>query len=101
MKLSKSIIAAAVVATLPLAVFAGDKDKTANSKNTATSSQFNALDTDRDGRISPAEAANDTKIVFSTADKNGDGYLDSSEYMHLDTTTHMPNHPAEPEAPRK
>ena len=101
MKLSKSIIAAAVVATLPLAAFGGEKDKTAIPKNTATSSQFNALDTDRDGRISPAEAANDTKIVFSTADKNGDGYLDSSEYMHLDTSTHMPNHPAEPDSPRK
>ena len=49
---------------------------------TATSSQFDTLDTNRDGRISPFEAANDTKIVFSTADKNGDGYLDSSEYMH-------------------
>lgn len=89
MKLSTSIIVAAVVATLPLATFAGEKDKT------AASSQFSALDTDRDGRLSPAEAANDTKIVFTTADKNGDGYLDTDEYMHLDGTTEtMPTHPA-------
>ena len=59
------------------------------------SSQFSALDTDRDGRISPAEAAKDTKVVFSTADKNGDGYLDNDEYMHLDSSTEtMPTHPA-------
>jgi Ca2+-binding EF-hand superfamily protein len=103
MKLSKSLIAAAVVATLPLAAFAGDKDKTVTPTTTATSSQFNALDTNRDGRISPAEAKSDTKIVFSTADKNGDGYLDSDEYMHLDMTTEsMPTHPAtDTETPRK
>ena len=100
MNISKTIIAAAVLATLPLAAFAGDKDKTAGA---ATSSQFNALDTNRDGRLSPMEATNDTKIVFSTADKNGDGYLDSDEYMHLDRTTDsMPTHPAtDTEAPRK
>ena len=87
MKISKSIIAAAVFATLPLAAFAGDKDKTVTPTGTATSSQFNTLDVNRDGRISPAEAVVDTKIVFSTADKNGDGYLDSSEYMNLDVST--------------
>ncbi|HYJ40900.1 MAG TPA: hypothetical protein VEW08_08930 [Steroidobacteraceae bacterium] len=93
MKLSRSIIAAAVVATMPLATFAGEKDKTAAPA--ATSSQFSALDTNRDGRLSPAEAANDTKIVFSTADKNGDGYLDNDEYTHLDRSSEtMPTHPA-------
>lgn len=101
MKISKSIIAAAIVTTLPLAAFAGDKDKTAAP--TATSSQFNALDVNRDGRISPVEASNDTKIVFSTADRNGDGYLDSNEYMHLGMSTDsMPTHPAtDTETPRK
>ena len=83
MKLSTSILAAAAVVTLPLAAFAGDKDKTTTSMDAATSAQFDALDTNRDGRISPAEASADTKIVFSTADKNGDGYLDNSEYAHL------------------
>ena len=98
MKLPKSIIAAAVVATLPLAAFAGEKDKTA----THASSQFSALDTNRDGRLSPAEAANDTKIVFSTADKNGDGYLDNDEYMNLDRSSEtMPSHPATGEPPPK
>jgi Ca2+-binding EF-hand superfamily protein len=100
MRVSKSIIVVAAAVTLPLAAFAGDKDKTGAAKG-ATSSQFNALDKDRDGRISPAEAMKDTKIVFSTADKNGDGYLDSDEYMHLDSATEtMPTHPAT-EAPPK
>jgi len=94
MKLSKSLIAAAVVATLPLAAFAGDKDKTVTPMGTATSAQFDTLDTNRDGRISPAEASTDAKIVFSTADKNGDGYLDNAEYSHRDMSKEsMPDTP--------
>jgi len=84
MKLSKSLIAAAAVVVLPLAAFAGDKDKTQAPMGTVASAQFDTLDTNRDGRISPTEAAIDAKIVFSTADKNGDGYLDNSEYSHRD-----------------
>lgn len=84
MKLSNSLIAAASVVLLPLASFAGDKDKTQAPMGTAASVQFDTLDTNRDGRISPVEASIDTKIVFSTADKNGDGYLDGSEYAHRD-----------------
>ena len=86
MKVSKSIIAVAVAVTLPLVAFAGDKDKTGAAKG-KTSSQFSALDADRDGRLSPAEAAKDTKVVFSTADKNGDGYLDASEYSSTSSRT--------------
>ena len=91
MKLSRPMIAIAVAAVLPLAAIAGDKDKT--SAPMGTSAQFEKLDTNRDGRISQSEAVRDTKIVFSTADKNADGYLDSSEYpgtgdMSRDT---MPN----------
>jgi Ca2+-binding EF-hand superfamily protein len=53
---------------------------------TAASAQFDTLDANRDGRISPTEAATDSKIVFSTVDKNGDGFLDSSEFAQRDTT---------------
>jgi len=101
MKISKSILAAAIVATLPLAVSAGDKDKTVTT--TSTSAQFDTLDTNRDGRISATEAAVDSKIVFSTADKNGDGYLDGNEYMHRGMTNQsMPSEPAtDTDSPRK
>lgn len=49
---------------------------------TSGSASFEALDANKDGRISMAEASVDPKLVeeFSTADKNGDGYLDSNEY---------------------
>ena len=102
MKISKSLIAAAVVALLPLAAIAGDKDKTVTPVG-ATSAQFDTLDTNRDGRISPAEASSDSKIVFSTVDKNGDGYLDNSEYTHRSMSTEpMPGNPAtDAETPRK
>lgn len=84
MKLSKSLIAASAVVLLPLAAFAGDKDKTVTPVTAASSAQFDQLDMNRDGRISPVEASSDSKIVFSTADKNGDGYLDNAEYSHRD-----------------
>ncbi len=92
MTFSKSLIAAAVIAVLPLSALAGDKDKTQAPMGTVASAQFDTLDANRDGRISREEAATDSKIVFSTADKNGDGYLDNSEYSHRDTSndTTMP-----------
>ena len=93
MIISKSLIAAAVIAVLPLSAFAGDKDKTQAPMGAAASAQFDTLDANRDGRISREEAATDAKIVFSTADKNGDGYLDNSEYAHRD----MSNDTTKPE----
>jgi len=101
MKISQSILAVTIAATLPLAAFAGDKDKTVTT--TTTSAQFDTLDANRDGRISAAEASADSRIVFSTADKNGDGYLDSSEYMHRGMKSdQMPSEPAtDAETPRK
>jgi hypothetical protein len=84
MKISKSLISAALVVALPLGAFAGDKDKTPAPMGTVASAQFDSLDSNRDGRISPLEASTDSKIVFTAADKNGDGYLDSTEYTHRD-----------------
>ena len=96
MKVSNSLIAAAVVALLPLAAVAGDKDKTPAPMGAEASAQFDTLDTDRDGRISRTEAASDTKIMFATADKNGDGYLDSTEYLHRDMSKDPGTHAADP-----
>ena len=105
MKLSKSLIASAVIALLPLAAIAGDKDKTPAPMGTVTSAQFAQLDANHDSRISREEAAMDSKIVFAAADKNGDGYLDGSEYLHRGTSSEtMPNtgNPAtDTEYPRK
>jgi hypothetical protein len=83
MNISKSLIAAAVIVALPLSAFAGDKDK-APAMGTTASAQFATLDTNRDGRISQMEASNDSTIMFSSADKNADGFLDSNEFAHRD-----------------
>jgi hypothetical protein len=99
MKHSKTLVAAAIAALIPLAgtALAGDKDK---SHGGAT---FDTPDTDRDGRISKAEAAADMNIVFSTADANADGYLDNSEFKkarkagHGDSTT--PSQPQSSQMP--
>jgi len=81
MKFRKTLIAAAVVALIPLgtAAIAGDNDYGSKDKAGAAAS-FKKLDANKDGRISQAEAAADTTIVFSSADTNGDGYLDSDEW---------------------
>jgi len=81
MKARKTLIAAAVVALIPLGTtaFAGDNDYGAKDKAGAGAS-FKKLDANKDGRISQAEAAVDSTIVFSSADTNGDGYLDNDEW---------------------
>jgi hypothetical protein len=92
MKISKPLIAITAVALLPLAAIAGDKDKTAPMGTTSSSAHFDKLDTNRDGRISQSEAASDPRLMFSAVDKNGDGYLDSSEYSQRDMSNEpMPN----------
>ena len=104
MKFSKPLIAIAVAAVLPLSAFAGDKDKMPAPMGTPTTAQFDKLDSNRDGRISQTEAAMDSKIVFATADKNGDGYLDSSEYplgvMPHDSTPNSTDPATDADKPR-
>ena len=81
MKVRKTLIAAAVAALIPLgaSAIAGDNDYGSKDKAGAGAS-FKQLDANKDGRISQAEAAVDSTIVFSTADTNGDGYLDDTEW---------------------
>jgi hypothetical protein len=67
--------AAAMVAPLAGTAVAADHDKMGKS-----GASFDALDTNRDGRISRAEASADSKIVFARADTNGDGYIDNMEF---------------------
>jgi hypothetical protein len=82
MKANRTLIAAAVAALIPLgAAIAADNDQYGDKdKSGMPDSSFKKLDTNKDGRISQAEAAADTTVVFSTADANGDGYLDSAEW---------------------
>jgi hypothetical protein len=105
MKISQTLIAAAVIAALPLSAFAGDKDRTPAS-TASMNADFKALDTDGDKRISRSEASVDSKIVFASVDKNGDGYLDSTEFAHRemsnDSTMPSPgNSPSDPAQPRQ
>lgn len=75
------LLTAAVIALIPLAAFAGD-DKTQPATPAGQSGSFESLDANKDGRISMPEAAADPQLVesFSTADQNGDGYLDNAEF---------------------
>jgi hypothetical protein len=76
------LLAAAVVALIPLAGIAAEGDKTRPATPAGQSGTFETLDANKDGRISMPEASADPKLVesFSAADKNGDGYLDNAEF---------------------
>ena len=97
MKTSKTLIALTLAAAIPLgAAMAGDqysKDKS----GTTSAPGFDKLDTNKDGRISQAEASVDTNIVFSSADTNGDGYLDKTEWKSQEKGTTSPAPQSAPE----
>lgn len=79
------LLAATIVALLPLAGFSVEPTSTpAPATPAGQSGSFDTLDSNKDGRISMPEAAADPKLVeiFSAADKNGDGYLDRTEYAN-------------------
>jgi len=98
MKTSKTLIALTLAAAIPLgAAVAGDqysKDKS----GTTSAPGFDKLDTNRDGRISQAEASVDTNIVFSSADTNGDGYLDKTEWKSQEKGSTTPAPQSAPES---
>ena len=79
--MKKSLLAAAVVALIPLSGVAGEGDKQPATP-AGQSGSFDTLDANKDGRISMPEASADPRLVesFSSTDKNGDGYLDNSEF---------------------
>jgi Ca2+-binding EF-hand superfamily protein len=61
-----------------------DESPTQAAADTTTAA-FTQLDADKDGRISPAEAAASQKVAdkFVAADKNQDGYLDPVEFSAI------------------
>ena len=80
--MNSKLLTAAAIALIPLAGIAAEGQKTPPATPAGQSGSFDALDANKDGRISMPEAAADPKLVenFSSADKNGDGYLDNAEY---------------------
>jgi len=101
MKASRLLTAAAVAALLPMvAVVAqtpppdhGDQ-ASPPAQSARHGSSFDALDTDKDGRISKTEAAAnpDVSAQFSRYDVNGNGYIERDEV----TATNNSAPPAEP-----
>lgn len=78
-------LAIAIAALLPLgAAVAGDGNK---DKSGHMGPSFDTLDVNRDGRVSQAEAGVDASIVFSSADRDGDGYLDKKEWKNKDKSS--------------
>jgi hypothetical protein len=95
MKTSKTLVALAVAALIPLGAAVAGEGK---DKSGSMGPSFDTLDTNRDGRISQAEAGVDASLVFSSADKNGDGYLDKNEWKSRDMsgTTPQPQSESQP-----
>jgi EF hand domain-containing protein len=81
-KLMNKLLAAALIASIPLAGVTAEGNKTPPATPAGQSGTFETLDANKDGRISMPEASADPRLVeiFSTADKNGDGYLDNAEF---------------------
>ena len=80
MKTSKTLIALTLAAVIPLTAAVANDQYSKDKSGTMSAPGFDKLDTNRDGRISQAEASVDTNLVFSSADTNGDGYLDKTEW---------------------
>ena len=78
---ARKTLIAAVATLIPLAGVAAEGQKQPATP-AGQSGSFDTLDSNKDGRISMPEASADPKLVesFSSADKNGDGYLDNAEY---------------------
>jgi hypothetical protein len=88
MKLSKLPAACVAAALLPMAAIAADQTSTnQDATSTASAKKFDKLDNDRDGRLSKLEAASDSKLMFSSIDTNGDGYIDRMEYNRRDASS--------------
>lgn len=84
--MKNTLLAAAIIASIPLAALAAEGDQTQPAIPAGQSGSFDTLDSNRDGRISMPEASADPKLVenFSVTDRDGDGYLDNAEFDNRD-----------------
>jgi hypothetical protein len=86
MKLPNTLVAVAIASLFAGGAIAGEgKDKSGSM-----GPGFDTLDTNRDGRISQTEASADASLVFTSADQNGDGYLDKDEWKSHDKMKSSP-----------
>lgn len=77
---SRPLVLLAACVACGSAVAQSPADRGTDMDKPHANASFRKLDKNRDGRISQAEAAADSTIVWSSADANGDGYLDSQEW---------------------
>jgi hypothetical protein len=85
MNLRKTLLAGVIAAFIPLAASAQDpttQSEPGMSSSSTNQGSFKTADTDGDGRISRSEASSDKTMgrQFPKWDRNGDGYLDGTEY---------------------
>ncbi len=92
---TRNLTLIALAACIPFAAIAGEGSK---DKSGSMGPSFDTLDANHDGRISQAEASMDATIVFSSADKNSDGYLDKQEFRGRDKSTTTPEPQSLPES---
>ena len=97
MKTSKTLIALALAAVIPMGAAMAGEEYPKDKSGTMSGPGFDKLDTNRDGRISQAEASVDTTVVFSSADTNGDGYLDKTEWKNREKGSSNPSPQSTPE----
>jgi hypothetical protein len=84
MKQSNKIVAGAIAMLLPVA-WASAQGTPPSDSGATTALDLSPLDTDKDGLISKAEAAQEPAIaqVFAQVDANGDGFIDAKEAKRL------------------
>jgi EF hand len=92
---TRNLMIIAAAACIPFAATAAEGSK---DKSGSMGPSFDTLDMNHDGRLSQAEASVDATIMFSTADKNSDGYLDKSEFRSRDKTGMTPAPQSLPES---
>jgi Ca2+-binding EF-hand superfamily protein len=96
MKSTRYLLAAAAALPFSLAFAQSPPTDPAPQSQTTKSVTFESLDTDNDGRISPAEAeaSATVKAQFSRYDKDGNGFIERAEVMSANNSTDEA--PAEP-----